>query len=149
MSPIAAGSLALDGVACYFAAEALGGSQPETLGWAGGQNRHTQARFHELGNRVKTAHLQARIERAATGQRLLIHQVLHGCAGMQSNEVVVEQVVKRHLLATCEGMASRHQHGQTTRAVDPRLQAVIKQGRRENPHVGATFGHGRLRLRAG
>lgn len=32
---IAGGSLALDGVACYFAAEALGGSQPETLGWAG------------------------------------------------------------------------------------------------------------------
>lgn len=30
---IAASALALDGVACYFAAEALGGTQPETLGW--------------------------------------------------------------------------------------------------------------------
>lgn len=32
---IAAGALALDGVACYFAAEALGGAQPESLAWAG------------------------------------------------------------------------------------------------------------------
>jgi hypothetical protein len=31
---LAGGVLALDGVACYFAAEALGGSQPETLAWA-------------------------------------------------------------------------------------------------------------------
>jgi hypothetical protein len=32
---IALGILALDGIACYFAAEALGGSQLETLAWAG------------------------------------------------------------------------------------------------------------------
>lgn len=31
----AGGALALDAVACYFAAEALGGSQPESLAWAG------------------------------------------------------------------------------------------------------------------
>ncbi len=31
---IAAGALALDGVACYFAAEALGSGQQETLAWA-------------------------------------------------------------------------------------------------------------------
>jgi hypothetical protein len=31
---LAAGALVLDGVACYFAAEALGGSQFETLAWA-------------------------------------------------------------------------------------------------------------------
>ncbi|HWF79312.1 MAG TPA: hypothetical protein VN695_01935 [Streptosporangiaceae bacterium] len=32
---VAGGTLALDGVACYFAAEALGGGQSETLVWAG------------------------------------------------------------------------------------------------------------------
>lgn len=32
---LAGGALALDGVACYFAAEALGGDPAETLAWAG------------------------------------------------------------------------------------------------------------------
>lgn len=32
---VAGGTLTLDGVACYFAAEALGGSPSETLAWAG------------------------------------------------------------------------------------------------------------------
>ena len=32
---VAGGTLALDGVACYFAAEALGGDPSETLAWAG------------------------------------------------------------------------------------------------------------------
>jgi len=68
---------------------------------------------------------------------------------MQTDDVVGQQVLEAHLLATGKFMRRRHQRGKFAGAVAPGRQSVVLDRRREHAQVGTPLGHGRLDLAAG
>ena len=69
----------------------------ETLRHGSGQHGHAEAGLDELRDGVEAAHLQPRLQRAAMAFGLGAHQLVRRGAGMQADDVVVEQRLETHL----------------------------------------------------
>ncbi len=114
-----------------------------------GQHRHAQAGLDQLRDGVEAVHLHARVQRAAERLGPFAHLLLGRGAGVQADDVVIQQRIEAVAAAARQRMPARHQDRQRALAISPAIEPGLADRCDENAGVGAPFDHGALHVDAG